>query len=102
MEEQQRQQEAERKLQEEIQRKVVEEADAEREKILRTFPHILYTEDCKHRQTCNTIPIFSCCNKAYPCVQCHGYKSHPPRISVPSYRYCMRCLEIYLVIYPTN
>ncbi|CAD8095658.1 unnamed protein product [Paramecium primaurelia] len=67
-----------------------------------TFPHIIYTQDCEHRQPCNTIPIFACCNKAYPCAQCHGYKQHPPKISVPSYRYCMKCLEIYLVIYPTN
>ncbi|CAK55911.1 unnamed protein product (macronuclear) [Paramecium tetraurelia] len=78
------------------------EKQFEREKQLRTFPHILYTQDCPHRLPCNTIPIFSCCNKAYPCTQCHGYQFHPPRISNPSYRYCMNCLEIYLVLFPTN
>lgn len=78
------------------------ELELEREKQLRTFPHIVYTEDCPHRLPCNTIPIFACCNKAYPCTQCHGYLAHPPRISIPSYRYCMKCLEIYLVLFPTN
>ncbi|CAK71444.1 unnamed protein product (macronuclear) [Paramecium tetraurelia] len=78
------------------------ERQSERDKLLKTFPYKLYTEDCQHRTKCNTIPIFSCCNKAYPCSQCHGFVAHPPRIQVPSYRYCMKCLEIYLVMYPTN
>ncbi|CAD8071459.1 unnamed protein product [Paramecium sonneborni] len=78
------------------------ERQSERDRQLKNFPYKLYTEDCGHRTNCNTIPIFSCCNKAYPCSQCHGYLAHPPRIQVPSYRYCMKCLEIYLVMYPTN
>ncbi|CAK59882.1 unnamed protein product (macronuclear) [Paramecium tetraurelia] len=80
----------------------LDESQQKIQEIVTTFPHILYTQDCEHRQPCNTIPIFACCNQAYPCAQCHGYKLHPPKISVPSYRYCMKCLEIYLVIYPTN
>ncbi|CAD8113813.1 unnamed protein product [Paramecium sonneborni] len=80
----------------------VDESQQKIQENVNTFPHTIYTQDCEHRQPCNTIPIFACCNKAYPCAQCHGYKVHPPKISVPSYRYCMKCLEIYLVIYPTN
>ncbi|CAD8206820.1 unnamed protein product [Paramecium pentaurelia] len=80
----------------------LDESQQNIQKNVNTFPHIIYNQDCEHRQTCNTIPIFACCNKAYPCAQCHDYKLHPPKISVPSYRYCMKCLEIYLVIYPTN
>lgn len=48
----------------------------------------------------NTIPIFGCCNQAFPCVRCHGFKYHPPKITAPSQRYCVRCLKIYEVGYP--
>ncbi|CAD8051749.1 unnamed protein product [Paramecium primaurelia] len=78
------------------------EKEKEREKLLLTFPYKIYTEECGHRVQCNTIPIFGCCNKAYPCTKCHGSIAHPARIQLPSYRYCMKCLEIYLVMYPTN
>ncbi|CAD8148017.1 unnamed protein product [Paramecium octaurelia] len=91
------------KQQKEIkQREKEKEKQREREKLLLTFPYKIYTEECGHRVQCNTIPIFGCCNKAYPCAKCHGNIAHPARIQVPSYRYCMKCLEIYLVMYPTN
>ncbi|CAD8048447.1 unnamed protein product [Paramecium sonneborni] len=69
----QKQREQEQIKQKEEQKK--KEKEFEREKQLRTFPHILYTQDCSHRLPCNTIPIFSCCNKAYPCTQCHESQS---------------------------
>ncbi|CAD8069463.1 unnamed protein product [Paramecium sonneborni] len=78
------------------------ERERERERTILTFPYKIYSEECGHRITCNTIPIFGCCSKAYPCSFCHGNITHSARIQVPSYRYCMKCLEIYLVQYPTN
>ncbi|CAD8062094.1 unnamed protein product [Paramecium sonneborni] len=80
----------------------IKQGEKQREQKLLTFPYKIYTEDCNHRVSCNTIPIFGCCNKAYPCSLCHGSIAHPARIQVPSYRYCMKCLEIFIVMYPTN
>lgn len=71
------------------------------EKIKKTFPYHIYNSNCSHTKKFNMIPIFPCCNQAYQCADCHGYTSHPPLVSTPSLRYCMKCYEIYSVIYST-
>ncbi|EAR90491.2 hypothetical protein TTHERM_00115390 (macronuclear) [Tetrahymena thermophila SB210] len=72
-----------------------------------TFPYNTYNNNCYHLTEagiiCNTTPIFECCQQAYQCVQCH-YKfcKHQPKITNPSKRYCMKCLSVFKVDFPTD
>ncbi|KAL4468616.1 hypothetical protein ABPG74_005119 [Tetrahymena malaccensis] len=72
-----------------------------------TFPYNTYNSNCYHLVDagiiCNTTPIFECCQQAYQCVQCH-YKfcKHQPKITNPSKRYCMKCLSVFKVDFPTD
>ncbi|KAL4462752.1 hypothetical protein ABPG72_019588 [Tetrahymena utriculariae] len=72
-----------------------------------TFPYNTYNSNCYHLTEtgiiCNTTPIFECCQQAYQCVKCH-YKfcKHQPKITNPSKRYCMKCLSVFKVDFPTD
>lgn len=86
-----------RRKQKEKEREENERKRKEKEQLKKNFPYTIYDKNCSHVVKSNTIPIFACCNKAYPCATCHGWNYHPPTITLPSYRYCMNCFEIYYV-----
>ncbi|CAD8110011.1 unnamed protein product [Paramecium primaurelia] len=53
---------------------------------------------CIHNDIIRAYPIFTCCNQAYPCYECHDQVSnHKAHITIPSQRYCLMCKEIFSV-----
>lgn len=48
------------------------------------------TTNCKHYPNCNCVFIFSCCNKAYNCWECHNLNETHKHI-VSKTGYCMNC-----------
>ncbi|CAK84015.1 unnamed protein product (macronuclear) [Paramecium tetraurelia] len=53
---------------------------------------------CIHNDIVKTSPVFSCCNWAFPCYECHDMIStHKAHITVPSQRFCLNCQEIFSV-----
>ncbi|CAD8201444.1 unnamed protein product [Paramecium octaurelia] len=53
---------------------------------------------CVHNDIVKTSPVFSCCNWAFPCYECHDMIStHKAHITVPSQRFCLNCYEIFSV-----
>ena len=58
-----------------------------------TFKYTIYIDNCSHNES-NYVPIFSCCDKAFPCVECHDLKVEQFHIPRMEYVYCKMCLTI--------
>ncbi|CAD8204210.1 unnamed protein product [Paramecium octaurelia] len=53
---------------------------------------------CIHNDLVKASPVFTCCNQAYPCYECHDQvANHKAHITIPSQRYCPMCKEIFTV-----
>ena len=60
------------------------------------FPYTIITEQSCEHETTFSVPVFECCNQAFPCKQCHNKAVKHKRGKIKEI-YCKSCFKIHPV-----